>query len=68
MLADILCKDDWLRVINTFFTMMIRLFPLSLTLALFVTINPLFAKDTIPLMIYGVSIGEEKAVVVKTKL
>ena len=45
--------------------MMTRFLPLSLTLALFATISPLFAKDTMPLMIYGVSIGEEKAVVVK---
>ena len=45
--------------------MMTRLLPLSLTLALFATTSPLFAKDAIPLMIYGVSIGEEKAVVVK---
>ena len=47
--------------------MMTRLLPLSLTLtlALFAATSPLFAKDAMPLMIYGVSIGEEKAVVVK---
>jgi hypothetical protein len=45
--------------------MMTRLLPLSLTLALFAATSPLFAKDAIPLMIYGVSIGEGKAVVVK---
>ena len=44
---------------------MTRLLPLSLILSLFAAISPLFAKDTMPLMIYGVSIGEEKAVVVK---
>ena len=44
---------------------MTRLLPLSLSLALFAATSPLFAKDAIPLMIYGVSIGEEKAVVVK---
>ena len=43
--------------------MMTRLLPLSL--ALFATTSPLSAKDSIPLMIYAVSIGEEKAVVVK---
>ena len=41
---------------------MTRLLPLSLTLALFAAISPLLAKDAMPLMIYGVSIGEEKAV------
>lgn len=53
--------------LTLFCTMMTRLLPLSLTLtlALFVTTIPLFAKDAIPLMICGVSIGEEKAVVVK---
>jgi putative heme-binding domain-containing protein len=45
--------------------MMTRFLPLSLTLALFAAISPLFAKDAMPLVIYGVSIGEEKAVVVK---
>ena len=45
--------------------MMTRFLSLSLTLALFAAISPLFAKDAMPLMIYGVSIGEEKAVVVK---
>ena len=48
-----------------FFTMMTRLLPLSLTLALFATASPLFARDAVSLMIYGVSIGEKKAVVVK---
>ena len=43
--------------------MMTRL--LTLALALFAATSPLFAKDAIPLMIYGVSIGENKAVVVK---
>ena len=33
--------------------------------ALSATTSPLFAKEAIPLMIYGVSIGEEKATVVK---
>ena len=48
--------------------MMTRLLPISLTLALFATSIPLFAKYAIPLMIYGVSIGKEKfAVVTKTK-
>ena len=47
------------------FSMMSRLLPLSLTLVLFATTSPLIARDAIPLMIYGVSIGEEKAVVVK---
>ena len=45
--------------------MMTRFLSLSLTLALFAAISPLFAKDAMPLTIYGVSIGEEKAVVVK---
>jgi len=45
--------------------MMTRLLPLSLTLALFATTSPLFARDAVSLMIYGVSIGEKKAVVVK---
>ena len=45
--------------------MISRLLPLSLTLALFAATSPLLAKDAIPLMIYGVSIGENKAAVVK---
>jgi hypothetical protein len=35
--------------------MMTRILPISLTLALFATSSPLFAKDAIPLMIYGVA-------------
>ena len=37
----------------------------SLTALLLLMVSNTFAKDVIPLMIYGVSIGEEKAVVVK---